>query len=90
MEFVDADFTLLAVYRQSVSKVSTKKNTNKFERHTKMATLLLMWVYDATPVATMQFQSMAACMKASVRFENTYGEALLVNRCLDSKTGETK
>lgn len=55
-----------------------------------MATLLLMWAYSASPVATIQFQSMAACMKASVRFENTYGEALLVNRCVDAKTGETK
>lgn len=54
------------------------------------ATMLLMWSYSTTPVTTIQFQSMKACMAAVPTFDRTYGDALAVLRCVDAKTGEVR
>lgn len=55
-----------------------------------MVTLILMWAYASTPVTTIQFTNLTACMKAAAYFDQTHGDALVVLRCVDSKTGVVK
>ncbi len=55
-----------------------------------MVTLIMMWVYASTPVTTIQFTSLRACMTAAAYFDETHGEALAVLRCVDGKTGVVK
>ena len=49
--------------------------------------LLIMWGYTSTPVTTIPFTNMKACQTAQSRFDKVYGEALVVLRCIDSRTG---
>lgn len=53
-------------------------------------TLLMMWTYSSTPVTTIQFTSLKACMTAAAYFDRVHGDALAVLRCIDSKTGSVQ
>jgi hypothetical protein len=53
-----------------------------------MFVLLIMWSYTSTPVATISFNTLAACQKAAVRMDNTYGDNIAVLRCFNTKTGD--
>ena len=55
-----------------------------------MVTLLIMWMYTATPVTTIQFTNLKACQVAQDYFITVHGDAIAVLRCIDSRTGAVK